>query len=49
MLSISASTGLTLPGMMLLPGCTAGSRISSSPVAGPLRQQAEVVGDADQA
>ena len=33
--SISAITGLTLPGMMLEPGCTAGSRISSSPVDGP--------------
>ncbi|MBV6465854.1 MAG: hypothetical protein PGMFKBFP_01140 [Anaerolineales bacterium] len=35
MSSISAITGLTLPGMMLEPGCTAGSWISSSPVAGP--------------
>ncbi len=39
MLSISASTGLTLPGMMLLPGCTAGRRISSRPVAGPLESR----------
>ena len=36
MLSISARTGFTLPGMMLLPGCTAGRWISSRPVAGPL-------------
>ena len=35
MSSISASTGLTLPGMIDDPGCTAGSRISSNPVAGP--------------
>jgi hypothetical protein len=35
MFSISASTGLTLPGMMDEPGCTAGRRISSSPVVGP--------------
>ena len=35
MSSISASTGLTLPGMMLDPGCTAGRRISSRPVVGP--------------
>jgi len=34
-LSISASTGLTLPGMIDDPGCTAGSRISSRPVVGP--------------
>src|SRR3569623_1473309 len=30
--SISNITGLTLPGMMLEPGCTAGSRISPLPV-----------------
>ena len=35
MSNISASTGFTLPGMMDEPGCTAGSRISSSPVVGP--------------
>ena len=35
MSSISAKTGLTLPGMMEEPGCTAGSRISSRPVVGP--------------
>src|SRR3569833_576587 len=34
-LSISNITGLTLPGMMLEPGCTAGSRISPMPVRGP--------------
>ena len=34
-LSISAITGLTLPGILLEPGCTAGNRISSRPVAGP--------------
>src|SRR3569623_406913 len=33
--SISNITGLTLPGMMLEPGCTAGSRISPMPVRGP--------------
>ena len=28
-------TGLTLPGMMLLPGCTSGTLISPSPARGP--------------
>jgi len=32
----SAATGLTLPGMMLLPGCRAGSVISPRPASGPL-------------
>ena len=33
--TISAIEGFTLPGMMLDPGCTAGSTISASPVRGP--------------
>jgi hypothetical protein len=32
----SGMTGLTLPGMMLLPGCSAGSEISPRPASGPL-------------
>ncbi len=32
----SGITGFTLPGMMLLPGCSAGSAISPSPASGPL-------------
>ncbi len=32
----SGITGLTLPGMMLLPGCRAGSVISPRPASGPL-------------
>ena len=32
----SETTGLTLPGMMLLPGCNASNSISPSPVKGPL-------------
>ncbi len=32
----SGITGLTLPGMMLLPGCSAGSAISPRPASGPL-------------
>jgi len=32
----SGITGFTLPGMMLLPGCSAGSAISASPARGPL-------------
>jgi hypothetical protein len=32
-------TGFTLPGMMELPGCVAGSRISSIPQRGPLLSQ----------
>ena len=32
----SGTTGLTLPGMMLLPGCSAGSEISPNPASGPL-------------
>ncbi len=31
----SGMTGLTLPGMMLDPGCRSGRRISPSPVRGP--------------
>ena len=31
----SGSTGLTLPGMMLDPGCRSGRWISASPVVGP--------------
>ena len=36
MATASGMTGLTLPGMMLLPGCSAGRLISASPVRGPL-------------
>ena len=36
MVTDSATTGLTLPGMMLLPGCNAGSAISAKPANGPL-------------
>ena len=32
----SGMTGLTLPGMIELPGCRSGSRISPRPVRGPL-------------
>ena len=32
----SGITGFTLPGMMLLPGCSDGSAISASPASGPL-------------
>ncbi len=32
----SAITGFTLPGMIDEPGCRSGSRISASPVRGPL-------------
>ena len=32
----SGITGFTLPGMMLLPGCSAGSAISPKPASGPL-------------
>ncbi len=32
----SGITGFTLPGMMLLPGCRAGSAISARPASGPL-------------
>src|ERR1700686_1278583 len=32
----SATTGFTLPGMMLLPGCSAGNAISPKPANGPL-------------
>ena len=32
----SAITGFTLPGMMLLPGCSAGSLTSPMPASGPL-------------
>jgi len=35
MLSISAITGFTFPGMMDEPGCTAGRTISARPVVGP--------------
>ena len=36
MATASGITGFTLPGMMLLPGCSAGSRSSASPASGPL-------------
>ena len=36
MATASGTTGLTLPGMMLLPGCSAGSAISPRPASGPL-------------
>ena len=32
----SGITGLTLPGIILLPGCKASSSISPKPVSGPL-------------
>ncbi len=32
----SGITGFTLPGMMLLPGCSAGRAISPRPASGPL-------------
>ncbi len=35
MSSASASTGLTFPGMMDEPGCTAGKRSSPNPARGP--------------
>src|SRR5215217_8269990 len=35
MLSISATAGFTLPGMILEPGCSAASSISFNPVCGP--------------
>ena len=35
MATASGITGLTLPGMMLEPGCSAGSEISASPASGP--------------
>src|SRR5258708_24057698 len=35
MFTISAIDGFTLPGMMLEPGCTGGSKISAMPVRGP--------------
>ncbi len=48
MFSISASTGLTLPGMMLEPGCTGrqADLVQAGGRAGG--QQAEIVGDAGQ-
>jgi hypothetical protein len=36
MATASGMTGLTLPGMMLLPGWSAGSAISPMPASGPL-------------
>ena len=36
MVTASGTTGFTLPGMMLLPGCSAGSAISAKPAKGPL-------------
>ena len=36
MATASGITGLTLPGMMLLPGCSAGNSISPRPASGPL-------------
>src|SRR5208282_1190125 len=36
MVTDSGTTGLTLPGMMLEPGCKAGNAISPSPASGPL-------------
>ena len=41
----SAITGLTLPGMIDEPGCRSGSRISASPVRGPLAHPPQVVRD----
>jgi hypothetical protein len=36
MVTASGITGFTLPGMMLLPGCSAGNAISPRPASGPL-------------
>ncbi len=44
----SGITGFTLPGMIELPGCRSGRRISASPVLGPAAHPAEVVGDLDE-
>ena len=44
----SGSTGLTLPGMMLEPGCRSGRWISASPVVGPDAHPAQVVADLGQ-
>ena len=38
-MSASHMTGFTLPGMIELPGCTAGSWISAIPDVGPLASQ----------
>ena len=45
----SGSTGLTLPGMMLDPGCRSGRWISASPVVGPERHPPQVVADLGEA
>ena len=43
--TISGIDGFTLPGMIDEPGCTAGSRISSSPVRGPDRHEPQIARD----
>ena len=43
MVSASACVGLTLPGMIELPGSFSGMRSSPSPERGPEREQADVV------
>ena len=43
--TISGIDGLTLPGMIDDPGCTAGSVISSIPVRGPMTMQPQIAGD----
>ena len=45
--TISGMTGLTLPGMIELPGWRSGRWISASPAAGPLRHPPQVVGHLD--
>ena len=44
-LTTSGITGLTLPGMIDEPACTAGRRISPKPGPRPARQQSQVVAD----
>ena len=45
MATASGITGFTLPGMMLLPGCSAGSLSSPRPASGPLFIEAQVIAD----
>ena len=50
MATASGMTGLTLPGMMLDPGCNAGNAISPIPASGPAFIQRRVIrylGEAD--
>ena len=48
-ITASGITGLTLPGMIELPGWSSGIRISPIPHRGPRAQQADVVGDGREA